>query len=186
MSYGSATISPRPICRCWQWRSRCRPLIRRQRAICWSISTAPRRSASKRDNCYILLDVYRKQLEFPQLRRSAEALAKHWYADLVLIEAVNAGRALYQELRSQTELNVLASVPRDDKRTRMLAESPAIEAGRVYIPEEAPWLPDFQHEIVRFPNGKYDDQVDSLSQFLYWARVRQGRSPTFRSRITLC
>jgi len=34
---------------------------------------------------------------------------------------------------------------------------------------KAPWLQDFQTEILQFPNGRFDDQVDSLSQFLGWA-----------------
>jgi hypothetical protein len=36
---------------------------------------------------------------------------------------------------------------------------------------EAPWLADFLHEIVAFPNGKYDDQVDSTAQFLDWRKA---------------
>jgi hypothetical protein len=36
------------------------------------------------------------------------------------------------------------------------------------LPAEAPWLEDFLHEVSAFPKGKYDDQVDSLAQFLDW------------------
>ena len=28
------------------------------------------------------------------------------------------------------------------------------------------WLEDFRAELMQFPNGRHDDQVDSLSQFL--------------------
>jgi phage terminase large subunit-like protein len=52
----------------------------------------------------------------------------------------------------------------------MMAVTPPIEAGRVWLPKEAAWLADFQHELLHFPNGKHDDQVDSLSQFLQWAK----------------
>ena len=44
-----------------------------------------------------------------------------------------------------------------------------IEAGRVLLPAEAPWLDAFQEELLRFPQARHDDQVDSLSQFLAWA-----------------
>jgi predicted phage terminase large subunit-like protein len=47
-----------------------------------------------------------------------------------------------------------------------------MEAGQVFIPESAPWLADYLNEILAFPNGKYDDQVDSTSQFLTWERDR--------------
>ena len=49
------------------------------------------------------------------------------------------------------------------------AQSPVIEAGHVLLPETAPWLEDFLLEILSFPVGRYDDQVDSVSQFLTWA-----------------
>lgn len=66
----------------------------------------------------------------------------------------------------------------------MMAESPAIEAGRVFIPKEASWLAEFQHEVVTFPKATYDDQVDSLSQFLYWARHRQIEPSRLEVRFT--
>ncbi len=56
-------------------------------------------------------------------------------------------------------------------RDRALGTNVAvIEAGRVLLPESAPWLDDFLNEILAFPNGRFDDQVDSLSQFLTWVR----------------
>ncbi len=58
--------------------------------------------------------------------------------------------------------------PEGDKVMRMSAQSAKIEAGYVLLPERAPWLQDFQTEILQFPVGKHDDQVDSLSQFLNW------------------
>ena len=60
--------------------------------------------------------------------------------------------------------------PEGDKITRMSAQSAKIEAGYVHIPEQASWLPEFQTELLQFPNGRYDDQVDSLSQFLRWTQ----------------
>ena len=40
------------------------------------------------------------------------------------------------------------------------------------IPQAAGWLPDFKQEMLTFPNGRYDDQVDSLTQFLAWWGIR--------------
>ena len=62
----------------------------------------------------------------------------------------------------------------------MSNQSAHIEAGQVILPETAPWLDEFRAEIMAFPNGRFDDQVDSLSQFLGWAehnkryRIRSG------------
>ena len=43
-----------------------------------------------------------------------------------------------------------------------------IENGFVHIPETAPWLDEYLHELTAFPKGKHDDQVDSTAQFLDW------------------
>jgi hypothetical protein len=46
---------------------------------------------------------------------------------------------------------------------------------RVFLPKDAPWLYEFKVEVLAFPNGKHDDQVDSLSQFLSWIGNLQWR-----------
>src|SRR5215813_7187233 len=43
-----------------------------------------------------------------------------------------------------------------------------IENGFVHIPETAPWLAEYLHELAVFPNGKHDDQATSTAQFLDW------------------
>ncbi len=50
-----------------------------------------------------------------------------------------------------------------------------IEAGHVLLPKSAPWLDDFLLEVLAFPYGRFDDQVDSLSQFLTWAAKPRTR-----------
>ena len=51
---------------------------------------------------------------------------------------------------------------------RMHAQTAMIENGFVSIPQNAPWLAEYLHEMTVFPNGKHDDQVDSTAQFLDW------------------
>ena len=52
-----------------------------------------------------------------------------------------------------------------------------IENGFVHIPETAPWLAEYLHEVTVFPKGKHDDQVDSTAQFLDWfKRPFQGQA----------
>lgn len=126
-----------------------------------------------RDNRAWLLDVKRERLEFPELRRVINSHAAHWSADLVLIERADSGISLIQDLNRDTKLNIVGIVPRADKPTRLMNVSAIIEGGRVYLPKDAPWLAEFQHEITLFPNGRFDDQVDSVSQFLgCWKQPR--------------
>jgi hypothetical protein len=51
---------------------------------------------------------------------------------------------------------------------RLHAQTAMIESGFVHIPETAPWLAEYLHEMTVFPKGKHDDQVDSTAQFLDW------------------
>ena len=46
--------------------------------------------------------------------------------------------------------------------------SAKIEAGRLFLPQSAPWLTTFETELLTFPQVRHDDQVDSLSQMFLW------------------
>jgi hypothetical protein len=61
-----------------------------------------------------------------------------------------------------------------DKVSRAHAVSPLVEAGKVFLPESAPWLADFLDEATSFPSSAHDDQIDSLTQVLGWLRGSRG------------
>ena len=136
-------------------------------------------------NEYYLLNVFRQRLDFPSLKTAVVRLANHWPVDLILIEASSTGIPLIQDLRHQTSLNIYPIRPVLDKATRLYSETAAIEAGRVHVYEKGPWLADFQREMVLFPNSKHDDQIDSVSQFLYYTRTQMIRIPQLECRITV-
>lgn len=64
--------------------------------------------------------------------------------------------------------------PTTDKKTRMNGETAKLEAGSLILPKSAPWLHEFLLEYRAFPGGKYDDQMDALSQFLNWRTTAEG------------
>jgi len=131
---------------------------------------------------HYLLDVLRGQWEFPELLRQLERAQRHYQADSVLIEDKVTGTPLIQHLKANRPFGFPSPIginPEGDKVTRIIGESPAIEAGQVFLPELADWLPAFKNEVRQFPNGKHDDQIDSMSQYLKWARRRSG--PDFRA-----
>lgn len=121
-----------------------------------------------RNNSAWLIDLYRTKLEFPELKRQISVQAGKHNAALVLIEEAGSGVQLIQDLKQATRLRIKGIVPKDDKATRLLSVTPLIESGGIAIPENAPWLAEFQREISLFPSGKHDDQVDSMTQFLRW------------------
>ena len=102
------------------------------------------------------------------MRDQIVALAQQWKPDLILIEDTSSGMGLIQLLREQSSLSVVGRHPKDDKETRMSCHQGRFEAGRVLLPIEAPWLADFESELLSFPNGRYDDQVDAFMLFLDW------------------
>lgn len=119
----------------------------------------------KRGTQIYLLNVYRKRLEFPGLRKAAISQHRLHNVDRLVIEDKGSGTGLIQDLKREG-IYATAFKPDTDKVTRMSNETPAIEAGDVWLPKQASWLEDFIHELSRFPNGKHDDQVDSVSQAL--------------------
>ena len=118
-----------------------------------------------------LLHVYRSRLEYPELRRKVIALATEHRATTVLIENAGPGMNLLQDLRAAMPQGMTRPIgvkPEGSKVDRMAAQSAKIEAGHVHLPNSAPWLGEFLTELLSFPNGRHDDQVDSVSQFLRW------------------
>ncbi|MEQ1867964.1 MAG: phage terminase large subunit, partial [Micropepsaceae bacterium] len=78
---------------------------------------------------------------------------------------------LIQELLVDGLHSVKGIEPAGDKVMRLHAQTATIENGFVYIPEHAPWLDDYLHELTAFPNAKHDDQVDSTAQALQWLKA---------------
>ena len=115
-----------------------------------------------------LLHVARGHWSVLQMRDQISALTEQWKPDLVLIEDTSSGMGLIQLLREQTSLSIVGRHPKDDKETRMCRHQGRFEAARVLLPVEAPWLADFESELLSFPSGRYDDQVDAFMLFLDW------------------
>lgn len=121
-------------------------------------------------------------LSQPDLRREIIALSKKHNADATLIEDTELGRALEQDLRRGGELRPLRIRPQFDKEARLLAQSVRFEARQVHVPQEAPWLADYIQELMAFPNGRHDDQVDSTSQALHYLTSRSAAGGELKRR----
>lgn len=122
---------------------------------------------------YYLRHVFRQRLAYPDLRRKIVAMAQEFAATTLLIEDAGPGSNLLEDLRCDPSLCIPGPIgikPEGSKIDRMAAQSARIEAGQVHIPNDAPWLAVFLNEMLAFPGGKHDDQVDSVSQFVLWAQ----------------
>jgi len=121
-----------------------------------------------RDKKVYLLGLLRQRLEYPALKRAVREQQNLYHANEILIEDKASGTQLIQELIADGCHGVTRYQPDCDKIMRMHAQTAMVENGFVHIPESAPWLAEYLHEMTVFPNGKHDDQVDSTAQFLDW------------------
>ena len=120
----------------------------------------------------ILLDSKKGRWDFPELKEIALDQYKYWDPDTVIVEAKASGLPLTHELRN-VGIPVVNFTPSkgNDKVTRVHSVSPLFEAGMVWAPDEA-FADELIEEVAAFPNGEYDDLVDSMTQALM--RYRQG------------
>ena len=122
-----------------------------------------------------IIDVWRGRLEFYDLERKVVELASLHEAHAVLIEDKGSGQELIQNLRAKNVPGIPLPIPRiptTDKRDRAAGVSSMVEAGHLFVPQEARWLAEFRNELLTFPSSRFDDQVDALTQLLAWVRER--------------
>lgn len=136
-------------------------------------------------NCY-LERLIRVRTTYPEFKDICVTYASD--CERVVAEDVAAQRALIQDLNLTTPLNVKAMTPAEgsatgqayDKRGRLNAVSPMIEAGKVHIPAyeqqgeiiPVPELQPLYDELTTFPVCEHDDTVDALTQLLREVKKR--------------
>jgi predicted phage terminase large subunit-like protein len=143
------------------------------------------------DKLWYLADVWRKRVDYPALKAAVQDQAKKWGARRILVEDTGAGTALVQELRGKVP-GITGVKPKGDKASRMAVASAKFEAGLVYLPQKASWLPDFEAELFAFPGGRHDDQCDSVSQALqncnlpFWEHLTAEEWRRFKKARAVC
>ena len=117
---------------------------------------------------YYLMDVFRRRLNYPDLKRAIVFQAERFDAGEIVIEDKSSGTQLIQDLQNDGVRTVIEYKPPPgaDKVMRLHACSDRFENGRVFLPVNAPWLEEYLLELVGFPGTKHDDQVDSTTQAL--------------------
>jgi predicted phage terminase large subunit-like protein len=85
-------------------------------------------------NGFYLIDVFRKRLEFPELKKEAARLADSFKPRYVLIEDKASGQSLIQELERKTRIPIKRIKTDSDKIARLNSVSPLFESGKVLVP----------------------------------------------------
>ena len=89
------------------------------------------------------------------------------------VEDKVSGTGLIQTLRRETDIPVIPIQRDRDKVSRVNDVLPYIRAGRLFVPEDAPWVNAYIGELAAFSPAmthEHDDQVDptcdALSELL--------------------
>lgn len=120
----------------------------------------------------ILLNAFRKRMEFPELKKTALEQYKEWEPDSIIIEKKASGAPLIYELRAMgVPAQEFTPSKGNDKISRLNAVSDLFASGRVWVPNTH-WAEEVIEEVASFPSGEHDDYVDSVS--LAMMRFRKG------------
>jgi predicted phage terminase large subunit-like protein len=120
----------------------------------------------------ILLNAFKKRMEFPELKQRALEEYKEWEPDSFIVEAKASGAPLIFELRAMgIPVQEFTPSKGNDKVARLNAVADLFASGRVWAPETR-WADEVMEEVASFPSGEHDDLVDSTSQALL--RFRRG------------
>lgn len=134
------------------------------------------------DPCYPL-QMYRSESSVLTGRQGTVPLGQgrvyaqrpNWKAYLVIVERARSGISLHQNIYNPSTRPWIQNIrPEGSKQDRASPQSPKFESGEIWLPRSAPWLKAFEDEYIQFPHGKFDDQIDSMVQFL--AAVDTGGS----------
>lgn len=116
-----------------------------------------------------LLDLVRLRMEGPDTLERLVLLHKRWRFALIGVEDVSEKmwfqlarrRGLpVREISTRKSDDALYVIDRD-KVSRAIAVTPMMAAGLFHVPEYAPWLEEYIHELTVFPLAAHDDMVDA-------------------------
>ena len=127
----------------------------------------------RRGDRFHVLETMRGRWRFDELKKRVID-SRRRYPGALVIEDSPISKGLIQSLR-ENNINIVPIRPTADKRARVIAQSDLFAGGSVTFQAGAPWLPEHTAELLAFPGGKHDDQVDALTQGLAYGREAFSR-----------
>lgn len=127
------------------------------------------------DKKHYCIHAARIRKEFNDQVQFIETLAKTFKVDQVLVEDRGAGTQYIQVRKKKKGVAPVIGIAtkQQSKDFRFDGVTPMFLAGEVFLPDSGnDWIADLEHELFVFPNGKHDDYVDTVSQYLSYAREK--------------
>lgn len=122
------------------------------------------------DNNHYLLDQMRGKYSFTKTVEMLDVFIMVHKPNGILIEDAANGPAIINTLENKFN-GIIPITPQGSKESRARAVTPMFEAGNVFLPKHEAYLPEFKREMLEFPHGKNDDQVDAATQYLNYIRA---------------
>ena len=123
----------------------------------------------RKDGCFYLIDLFRGKWDFVNtLEQFISASKKYPRITRKLVEDKANGSAIISTLKKKVS-GIIPITPKESKEARASAVTTLWEARNVYLPppDRFPWVErEFIPELLSFPSGAHDDQIDSLSMAL--------------------
>lgn len=114
----------------------------------------------------LVLEILRERLEGPDQPELIKRKFNEYKPVFIGVESANMGLTLYQQL-VRDGLPVIELKPETDKFTRAIPAAARYEAGMVFHLANAQWVRTLESELLAFPNGTHDDQVDVISYAVF-------------------
>lgn len=131
-----------------------------------------------------LINMVRGKWEAPELEANFRAfIGESWQKNqkqelgnlrAVLVEDKASGTGLLQTVGRNAPLPLTPVQRSTDKLTRAMDTAPQLKAGKVYLPEGAPWIVEFVAEHSLFSaddSHKHDDMVDNTMDAVSYALI---------------
>ena len=132
-----------------------------------------------------LINMARGKWEAPELEANFRAfIGESWQKNqrqelgnlrAVLVEDKASGTGLLQTVGRNSPLPLTPVQRSTDKLTRAMDTAPQLKAGKVYLPEGAPWIVEFVAEHSLFSaddSHKHDDIVDNTMDAVSYALIK--------------
>jgi predicted phage terminase large subunit-like protein len=114
------------------------------------------------DQDLLLLDLHRERMEGPEIVPAIESMGHKHNLSYFGVESVQAQLLVCQLLRKRGW--VIRELKADvDKLSRAIPATVRYESGQVFLPEGGYWVDEYLNELLAFPRGTHDDQVDVTS-----------------------
>jgi predicted phage terminase large subunit-like protein len=122
-----------------------------------------------RGSDHVLLDQWREQCSYDQLRSAYWSFVRKYRPAAAFIECTANGPALIADARRGEWPRIIEVTPDGRSKTeRLVAQIRSIRDRHIHLPDSAPWREAYVAEFIEFPKGRFDDQVDATTQYLDW------------------